>query len=147
MEPSIRIVSHAALSVVDLVGLRTLFDSEYLTEFGEWKPDQPCGYAPHDVHVIIAHGDDLVGHTGWTRRRIRVGERDVVIAGVGGALVVNAARGSRLGQELKRAAVASMAPAGDIEFGYLGCREAVVPFYRSCGWTLVAAVERSLERV
>lgn len=31
-----------------------------------------------------------------------------------------------------------------VEFGYLGCREEVVHFYRSCGWQRISAAERSV---
>lgn len=142
---TIRTTPHGELTSDDLDGLRALFDAEYLREFGGWNPEQPYGYAPHDVHVI-AFLDDVVGHVGWARRTIRVGERDVTIAGVGGVLVSDGARALRLGQRLMHRAVASMKDAGGIEFGYLGCREAVAPFYQACGWTRVAAVERSLDR-
>lgn len=147
MNVTVRLVPHRELSREDLEGLQHLFDAEYLTQFGDWNPEQPYGYAPHDVHLIAERGDATVGHVGWARRRIGVGQRDVVIAGVGGVLVANAARGLRLGERLMGTAVASMKDAEDIEFGYLGCREAVVPFYESCGWTRVRAAERSLDRM
>jgi len=146
MSLSIRVVPHDELTRDDLDGLRTLFDAEYRSEHGDWHPDQPYGYAPHDVHVIAGEGDAIVGHVGWARRIIGVGAQDVVIAGVGGVLIAENARGLRAGERLMRAAVASMRDARDIEFGYLGCREEVVPFYRSCGWTRVVAAERSLDR-
>lgn len=146
MNLTIRVVPHHELTRGELSGLRTLFDAEYLDEFGDWNPEQPYGYAPHDVHVIASRGDETVGHIGWARRRIGVGERDVVIAGVGGVLVADTARGLRLGERLMREAVATMRDVGGIEFGYLGCREEVVPFYQSCGWRRVAAVEQSLNR-
>jgi aminoglycoside 2'-N-acetyltransferase I len=43
-------------------------------------------------------------------------------------------------------AAQSMVDAGDIDFGYLGCREDVVPFYASCGWHRISAAERSVGR-
>ncbi|WP_313354946.1 GNAT family N-acetyltransferase [Microbacterium sp.] len=146
MSPEISVTSHRDLTRGDLAGLRALFDAEYLSEFGDWDPDQPYGYAPHDVHVIARRGDETVAHVGWARRDIRVDGRAVAIAGVGGVLVADQARGLRLGERLMSAAAASMREAGGVEFGYLGCRESVVPFYRSCGWTRVAAVERSVDR-
>jgi aminoglycoside 2'-N-acetyltransferase I len=146
MRLTIRVVSHRELSRDDLAGLQALFNAEYLTEFGDWNPEQPYGYAPHDVHVIARRGDLMIGHVGWARRDIGVGDQDVVIAGVGGVLVADDARGLRLGEQLMRKAVESMSEAEDIEFGYLGCREAVAPFYQSCGWTRVTAAERSLDR-
>lgn len=69
-----------------------------------------------------------------------------MIAGVGGVLVSGSARGLRLGERLMNRCVASMRDAGGIDFGYLGCREDVVPFYQSSGWVRVVAAERSLDR-
>lgn len=146
MSLTFRVVRHHELTDDDLSGLRALFDAEYLTQFGEWNPEQPYGYARHDVHVIASRGDDTVGHVGWAHRGISVGEREMTIAGVGGVLVAKAARGLQLGEQLMRTVVISMGDAGGIEFGYLGCREEVVPFYQACGWMRVVAAEWSLNR-
>lgn len=43
-------------------------------------------------------------------------------------------------------AAKSMKAASGIAFGYLGCREEVVSFYTSCGWTRISAAERSIDR-
>lgn len=43
-------------------------------------------------------------------------------------------------------AAQSMGAAGGIAFGYLSCREEVVSFYSSCGWTRISAAERSINR-
>ena len=40
-------------------------------------------------------------------------------------------------------AAQSMRDRGRVAFGYLGCREQVVPFYESCGETRISARERS----
>lgn len=126
-------------------GLQSLFDAEYLANFGTWDPEQPYGYAPHDVHLLALHGDTVVGHVGWGRRRITVGEKDLSIAGVGGVLVSPAARGTGLGAHLMKAATDTMGIVGDVSYGYLGCRREVVPFYESCGWQPIVAVEHYLE--
>ncbi|MFK3676098.1 GNAT family N-acetyltransferase [Microbacterium sp. NPDC090218] len=139
-------VSHDRLTTDDVARLRELFDAEYFAEFGAWDPDQPYGYAPHDVHVIARLGDAVVGHVGWARRTISVGTAEVVIAGVGGVLISPQARGQRAGARLMERAAASMAEVGGIEFGYLGCREEVVAFYESCGWHRVSAAEHSIDR-
>jgi aminoglycoside 2'-N-acetyltransferase I len=145
-EQSIGPVAHAALTDRDRTGLQRLFDGEYFEEFGDWDPDQPYGYAPHDVHLIAWSGDRVAGHVGWGRRRIRVGGKVVEIAGVGGVLVSESARGQRLGEQLMNATRRSMSDVDEIQFGYLGCREEVVPFYRACGWHRISAGERSLSR-
>lgn len=58
----INAVAHDELTFSDLVGLRRLFDAEYLGDFGEWDPGMPYGYAPHDIHVFAhAHGGTYAG--------------------------------------------------------------------------------------
>ena len=143
---SIAVVTHDRLTRADLGGLRRLFDSEYREEFGDWDPEQPYGYASHDVHVIARTGDRIVGHAGWARRTITVGAEVVVIAGVGGVLISDDARGQRLGADILQAAERSMRDHGGIDFGYLGCREGIVSFYAACGWTRIRAGERSIGR-
>lgn len=83
---AINIVAHDALTSSDIVGLRRLFDAEYLDDFGHWHPDMPYGYAPHAVHVIAQSNGELVGHVGWVRRTVGVGDNEVEIAGVGGSI-------------------------------------------------------------
>lgn len=146
MTGSIEVVEHAAVSPPLVDELRRLFDAEYLADCGDWDPEGPYGYASHDVHVVARVGADIVGHVGWARRTISVGVADVVIAGVGGVLVAADTRGARLGERLMHAAHQSMLATGDIQFGYLGCREAVVPFYSACGWQRISAGERSVSR-
>lgn len=145
-DPSIEVVAHNALGARDLDQLGRLFDREYFYDFGPWDPDQPYGYAPYDRHVICRSGDDVVGHVGWARRVIGVGDVEVIIAGVGGVLISERARGQWLGNRLMASAAQSMLDAGGIDFGYLGCREGVVPFYTTCGWRRVSAAERSIGR-
>lgn len=143
---SIEVVPHGALTPQLGGELRRLFDTEYLATFGGWDQEQPYGYASHDVHLIARMGDVVVGHVGWARRHIAVGRSGVEIAGVGGVLISQRARGKRLGEHLMHAARRSMLDAEGIQFGYLGCREEVVPFYRACGWHRISVVERSISR-
>lgn len=140
------LVDHDGLNAKDIARLRRLFDAEYLRDFGPWDPDLPYGYAAHDVHVLARRGNVIVGHVGWGRRTISVGGDDVVVAGVGGVLVSASGRGQGLGARLLDSAVTSMKAAGAIEFGYLGCREEVVPFYAARGWTRISTAERSIDR-
>ncbi|WP_206551808.1 GNAT family N-acetyltransferase [Microbacterium testaceum] len=148
VEPcSLDIVAHDALTGGDLDQLRLLFDREYLETFGPWDPEQPYGYAGHDTHVIARTNDGgIVAHVGWAHRVIGVGQSRVSIAGVGGVLVSPGAREGGLGRTLMARAAESMADDGRIAFGYLGCREEVVPFYLSCGWQRIAATEHSVSR-
>lgn len=146
MTHAFEVIPHQALTPRDIAELRRLFDSEYLDEFGPWEPDGPYGYAPHGMHVIARSANGVVGHVGWQRRVITVGDTEITVAGVGGVLVSPDARGDSTGRRLMREAAASMSKAGQIDFGYLGCREEVAAFYLSCGWRRIAAVERSVGR-
>lgn len=146
MDISFAAITHTALSAHDVDQLRRLFDGEYLRDFGGWDPDDPYGYARHDVHVIARLGGDVVGHVGWERRVIGVGSDEVEIAGVGGVLTAERARGRRLGIRLMAYAKQTMMDAGGIQFGYLGCREGIVPFYESSGWHRISVAERSISR-
>ena len=142
-----RAVLHSDLSRRELECLRDLFDGEYFWEHGPWDPDAPYGYAPADVHVIASSDGRLLGHVGFQLRSIAVGVCDVAVAGTGGVLVRKESRGVGLGAALMRRAQAAMR-SFDVpgkpkaEFGYLGCRPEVVPFYQATGWRRIDVVER-----
>ena len=94
---AINVIAHAELTARNFVGLRRLFDAEYLDDFGEWDPDMPYGYAPHSVPVIAQSNCEIVDHVGLSRRRVGVGDGEVEIAGVGGVLISDAVRRGRVG--------------------------------------------------
>ena len=143
---AIDVVAHSALTVDDVARLHRVFDAEYQQGYGDWNPELPYGYARQDLHIIARQGGAVLGHVGWARRAIRVGDRDVVVAGVGGVLISARARGEQLGSRLMKCAAETMKDADSIAFGYLGCRDEVVSFYISCGWTRISAAERSISR-
>lgn len=146
-DAAVDVVRHEDLASEDVQGLRGLFDSEYFADFGRWDPEQPYGYAPHEVHVVARSVGRIVGHVGWARREISVGSRTVMIGGVGGVLASTAERGSGLGTLLMTRVAQAMREWRDhVEFGYLGCREEVVPFYVSCGWSRISAIETLVGR-
>lgn len=89
------------------------------------------------IHVVARNDDRVVDHVGWARREIGLGTDIVAIAGVAGMLISDEARGQRLGVDLMGRARRSMRDHGGVAFGYRGCREQVVPFYASCGWTRI----------
>ena len=142
-----RAVLHSDLSRRELECLRDLFDGEYFREHGPWDPDVPYGYAPADVHVVVSSDGRLLGHVGFQLRSIAVDVCDVAVAGTGGVLVRKESRGIGLGAALMRCAQAAMR-SFDVpgkpraEFGYLGCRPEVVPFYQATGWRRIDVVER-----
>ena len=147
MNVDLRITAHSELSLRDLERLRTLFDHEYFGEYGPWDPEAPYGYSPAAVHIMAFQGEELIGHLGFQPRSIKVGGQRVTVAGVGGVLIVERARGRGLGQLIMDHARAAMLKEPGVEYGYLGCRPAVVPFYESTGWQRIHALERHLSRL
>ncbi len=136
------VVDHEHLSDTRLDALRSLFDSEYLASHGAWDPDRPYGYSPAGVHVMLVRDSRVLAHVGFQRRLIAVGDRDVCVAGTGGVLVHREWRSAGVGRRVMSRAQEAMIGDDRIEFGYLGCREEVVPFYESTGWSRVHAAER-----
>ncbi len=147
MGEPIRVKHHGELSRADLVGLQKLFDNEYMRDYGPWDPDAPYGYSPADFHVMGFRGTVVAAHVGFQCRVISVGGIDVLVAGTGGVLVDEQSRGSGLGHKAMRHAQQVMRDEARVDFGFLGCRREVVPFYESAGWIQVHATERCLSRV
>lgn len=146
MNNAIQLRRHEDLNIRELAALEVLFDSEYLSDYGRWDPDAPYGYSPADFHVLAYQGPELVAHVGFQRRVISVGTDDVVVAGTGGVLVNQRFRGLGLGGRAMRHAQEAMREEAGADFGFLGCRKEVVPFYESAGWVQLHATERSLSR-
>jgi GNAT superfamily N-acetyltransferase len=146
MSEALRLRPHEDLSTMELAALEKLFDSEYLSGYGRWSPEAPYGYSPADFHMLAFQGAVLAAHVGFQRRVISVGTHDVLVAGTGGVLVDRRFRGTGLGRRTMREAQRAMREEADADFGYLGCRNEVVPFYESAGWVKVLATERCLSR-
>lgn len=127
-----------ALTEDDYAGLASLFDSEYLEDWGPWTPRQDYGYARFEMHAIAREDSTIIGHAGTSRRFVDVGGREVTIAGIGGVVVHPDARGQGVGQRVIESLRESMTSEAPAEFGFLGCRDEVVPFYESCGFVRVA---------
>lgn len=67
---SIEALVHQELTEADLHGLRQFFESEYLKGFGESDPQQPYGYASHDVRIMARIEGRVVDHVGWAPARV-----------------------------------------------------------------------------
>lgn len=96
------------LTPADYADMAALFDSENAGEWGPWDPKQGHGYAPGELHALARRDGQLLGYAG---------------TGVGRKVLLALQDTS-----------SSCAPA---DFGFLGCREEVVPFYESCGYARI----------
>lgn len=142
-----RVRRHSDLTTAEIDALGSLFDGEYRNDFGAWNPDAPYGYSPAETHVLAFRGQTLAAHVGFQSRSISVGTHEVVVAGTGGVLVDEPSRGDGLGARAMRLAQEVMRDEADVDFGFLGCRVEVVPFYESAGWVQIHAMERCLSRL
>ncbi|WP_159825763.1 GNAT family N-acetyltransferase [Arthrobacter sp. 9AX] len=132
------------LSASDYADMAVLFDSEYEDEWGPWNPKQGYGYARGELHCLVRDGGNLVGYAASARRFVAVGKGEVVVAGIGGVLTAAATRGQRIGHGMMSSLQEAMRGDAPAEFGLLGCREEVVPFYQSCGFVLVESLIRDV---
>lgn len=127
--------------------LRQLFNSEYQADYGEWTRKNPYGYASFDLRVLAISGNRVVGHAGCQKRQILVNDMPVTIAGTGGILVDKAYRNQGIARQLLHHLQKASTRQLGTSFGYLGCREAVVPFYEACGYVRIDTEEHSLNRL
>lgn len=80
----------------------------------------------------------LVAHLDFELRVIGVGDREVLVAGVG---EVATCPDRQLMAELRRV----LATETSADFGYLECREEVVGFYERVGWHLIHQKTREID--
>jgi aminoglycoside 2'-N-acetyltransferase I len=122
------------LTAADHAGLAALMDAEYAAGWGPWDPRTGYGYARPELHALAELDGRLVGHAGSGRRFVGVGDREVVVAGVGGVLTAPEVRGRGVGRLVLDALQDAARGSAPADFGLLGCREEVVGFYESCGF-------------
>lgn len=127
--------------------LKQLFDAEYAKEYGKWTRYEPYGYSSFDVRVLAYHHDKIVGHVAAQRRIIQVGTQRVVVAGIGGMLVAPAYRKHGIARRMLVRLQEAIRTVLFADFGYLGCREEVVPFYTACGFRRLYTTETSVNRL
>jgi aminoglycoside 2'-N-acetyltransferase I len=123
------------LTSSDYEELGRLFDSEYEEGWGQWSPKTGYGYARGELHALARSRGQLLGYAATARRFIGVGPKEVLIAGTGGVITRKDARGTGVGRQVLAALQEANREFAPVEYGFLGCREEVVPFYEACGYT------------
>ncbi|WP_119067778.1 GNAT family N-acetyltransferase [Rubrobacter indicoceani] len=125
-EQELRLGDHAAISAL----LITAFPKHVeIFRTASWYPGRP------DYRLWIEGSDGaLVAHLNFEQRSVSVGDKEIMIAGVGGVATRPDLQGKGLGKrlmvELRRVLIEETL----VGFGYLGCREEVVGFYERAGW-------------
>jgi aminoglycoside 2'-N-acetyltransferase I len=133
------------LTPADHAAMAALFDAQYAAEWGPWHPRSGYGYAPAELHVLARLDGRLVGYAGSARRFVGVGDGEVVVAGIGGVLTAPEVRGRGVGRAVLTALQEAARGPARAQYGLLGCREQVVPFYESCGFRRTGQLVRDLD--
>jgi aminoglycoside 2'-N-acetyltransferase I len=77
---------------------------------------------------------EIVAHLDYERRMVGVGDRGILIAGVGEVAVHPEWQGHGLGRRLLDEFRTILATRTPVDFGYLNCIEEVAGFYTAVGW-------------
>lgn len=141
-----KIIVTTKLSTNERNGLQSLFDKEYLKDYGPWTFDNPYGYSSLENHVLALDGECIIGYAGSQKRIITVGDKDITIAGVGGVLVDEKYRGSGIASNIMKVLIDYNKSSLGVDFTYLGCRDEVLPFYLSCGFHQLKRLETRINR-
>lgn len=87
--------------------------------------------------VLVRAGGDLAALTGIDAREVTVGGRPVSIGTVGGVSTAPAWQGHGLATLALATALAFIRDELKAPFGFLTCRDHLVPFYARRGWRLL----------
>ena len=130
----LRFVAETELSTDDHAAISALLVAAFPEHADAFRTASWYGGRPDHRLWLEDLDGTLMAHLDFERRLIGVGDREVLVAGVGEVATHPRRQGRGLGRwlmaELRRVLTAET-PVG---FGYLGCREEVVGFYERVGW-------------
>lgn len=141
----LRFVAEAELSAEDHAAVSALLVAAFPEHADAFRTASWYGGRP-DHRLWLEDSDSvLVAHLDFERRFIGVGDREVLVAGVGEVATHPEQQGKGLGRwlmaELRRV-LTTETPVG---FGYVGCREEVVGFYERAGWHRIDQRTREID--
>jgi GNAT superfamily N-acetyltransferase len=97
----------------------------------EWRPRQ--------WHAFVYAADNLVGHVGFIKHEVQVGNQPVLVGGVGQVVTLPAGQRRGYARAALRWSAAFLCDELRAAFGLLFCVERMVPFYAGLGWQVVEA--------
>jgi len=127
-------------------GLKTRSESSPTAALPDGATQRAAGSgAPSNTELAVAlpdwrvllEGDagHLVGHAGFGLRGIDVEGKLLRIAGVGAVCTAPSVQRTGRGRHLFSALRHFLHKQGNVDFAFLECREAIVPFYEAVGFT------------
>jgi GNAT superfamily N-acetyltransferase len=127
------------------IRLADRLSDEEKRELFEWGEDPfalgalKIRWRPKELHFVVEAAGRPVSHVGLLRHTVAVGGRAVLVGGIGGVITRGDAQGSGYASLALERAATFMRDELDVEFGFLFCRDPLVPFYERHGWHLLAA--------
>ncbi len=118
---------------------KTLTKEEQRQLFG-WGDDifggveQNLSWRPMELRFILEIDGKAVSHVGLIKDEILVGNKAILIAGVGDIVTIPAMQGKGVARKLMNYAHHFMLNEWQVDFGVLFCFERLVPYYKSLGW-------------
>jgi len=109
---------------------------------GDSDPAQTASYnlhwQPKTEHVLILENGVAVSHVGLVKHIVAVGDRLVIVAGIGGVLTRPDCRGRGFGQMAIQKAEEFAQRSLMTNFGLLFCRTEVCTWYERLGWSQIS---------
>lgn len=133
-----RLIRQADLCPHDEARIRTLLVAAFPQHAALFGRQSYWGSVPDWRLVLEGEDDALVAHTGFGMRDIVVGDARAArfrIAGVGAVCTAPGWQRRGLGRRLFDALRDFLAAEASIDFAFLECREAIVPFYQAAGFS------------
>jgi aminoglycoside 2'-N-acetyltransferase I len=123
------VVAHTAdLSAAEVAGVRTLLGAAFKGRFDDDDWEHSVG----GLHVVLADGDQLVGHAAVVQRRLLLDDRSLRAGYVEAVAVDPGRQGQGLGAQLM--AEAERIVRGGYDLGALSAADRVEGFYTGRGW-------------
>lgn len=123
------------LSADEQAALEALTLAVYPTD--EWRdwPGWQIEWSRPEWRVRVFDGDgQLSAHVGLIVRSATIGERPVIIGGIGGVKTHPQRRGRGFATAALKRAQALARELGNVDIGHLVCEQAMMPFYTKLGW-------------
>lgn len=141
----LRVVAEAELGPDDHAAISALLVATFPRYAGIFRAASWYGGRPD--HRLWLEGPDgtLMAHLDFERRLIGVGDRDVLVAGVGEVATHPQQQGKGLGRRLMAELRRVLTADTPVDFGYLGCREEIVGYYERVGWHRIDQKTREID--
>lgn len=141
----LRFVAEADLGACDHVAISALLIATFPDHADTFRAASWYGGRPD--HRLWLEGSDgtPVAHLDFERRLIGVGDREVLVAGVGEVATHPDRQGRGLGRRLMAELRRVLTRETPVGFGYLGCREEFVGFYERVGWHRIDQKTREID--